>query len=288
MRNESTTKALLDIADQKAGIGEDLATFRQTQRMLAPPASSLLGGLQAMARDKAMRKYLTRSYHDLLKHGVSRKIAEKYLEYIYGFKPLMNDIYGIIAVMKERGNKTLLLSGEGTSVQQCQPVAAPYNGVNTWSELVEITEEATVHCKIWGRIDPDSAGLRTLNSLGLLNPISLTWELIPWSFVVDWFLPIGSVLQALTAPAGLIFVDGSVSVRNNLTGIYEYRYTYYDSKATVNNNAGGNIQYEGYKRETLGTWPIPGFWASTNPFRGDRPFKALALAITNLPKELRF
>lgn len=33
-------------------------------------------------------------------------------------------------------------------------------------------------------------------TLGLLNPENVAWELVPWSFVVDWFIPIGQYLDA--------------------------------------------------------------------------------------------
>lgn len=33
-------------------------------------------------------------------------------------------------------------------------------------------------------------------SLGLLNPLEIAWEVVPYSFVVDWFLPIGSYISA--------------------------------------------------------------------------------------------
>lgn len=33
--------------------------------------------------------------------------------------------------------------------------------------------------------------------MGLGNPASIVWERIPWSFVVDWFIPIGTYLELL-------------------------------------------------------------------------------------------
>ncbi len=36
-------------------------------------------------------------------------------------------------------------------------------------------------------------------SLGLEDPLTIAWELVPYSFVVDWFLPIGSYLENLMA-----------------------------------------------------------------------------------------
>lgn len=48
--------------------------------------------------------------------------------------------------------------------------------------------------------------LSAARSMGLLNPVAVAWELVPFSFVVDWFVPIGTYLDAL----GLFpFLDGS-------------------------------------------------------------------------------
>jgi len=33
-------------------------------------------------------------------------------------------------------------------------------------------------------------------SLGLVDPVQIAWEVVPYSFVVDWFLPIGTYLSA--------------------------------------------------------------------------------------------
>lgn len=33
----------------------------------------------------------------------------------------------------------------------------------------------------------------------MLNPQSIAWELTPWSFVIDWFIPIGNYLNNLDA-----------------------------------------------------------------------------------------
>jgi hypothetical protein len=33
-------------------------------------------------------------------------------------------------------------------------------------------------------------------SLGLVNPLEIAWEVVPYSFVVDWFLPVGSYIAA--------------------------------------------------------------------------------------------
>lgn len=284
MRNEASTKALLELADQKAGIGENLATFRQTMSLFANPATALAGGLKAAWKDKSVRPYLGKSIRDVYREGPFTAGAKKYLEYVYGWKPLMLDIYGILELMKESGERPFLISGHGSSKRSNEIGQLSKNDLSytTQTDFGPTMDNSVCRCKIWGRIDPNTQGLRALNQLGLINPLSLTWELVPWSFVIDWFVPIGPVLQALTAPAGLIFVNGSVSIKTNLNGSFESHRYNLDSVATQNSYATGSYRYEGYRREVLQSWPLPGVWANPTPFSGDRSLKALALTIMSL------
>lgn len=45
-------------------------------------------------------------------------------------------------------------------------------------------------------------------SFGLANPFVWAWELIPYSFVLDWILNVGSCLEGLTAFIGKKWRDG--------------------------------------------------------------------------------
>lgn len=286
MRSEAATKALLKIADQKAGIGEDLATFRQTLDLIHKPGWSLVDSIRKVWNDRELRPYFYKSARDI-KHLklMTRASAQTYLEWVYGGKPLMADVKGVFDLLKKLGLKDHLLYGNGYSYQQGVLNPVGFTDISgaartdiTWSD-----EKAKAHCKIWGRIDPNCPGLRSVNQLGLINPLSLAWELVPFSFIVDWILPIGPVLQALTAPAGLIFVDGSQSIRTNVTAGYNHHQTTLDATAKTNQYGDGNFRYEGYSRTTLGGWPLPGVWVNEHPFaNNDRSLKALALAITNL------
>lgn len=44
---------------------------------------------------------------------------------------------------------------------------------------------------------------------GISNPALLAWELLPWSFVIDWFIPVGDYLESLSAFDGFTFSGGS-------------------------------------------------------------------------------
>lgn len=53
--------------------------------------------------------------------------------------------------------------------------------------------------------------LHAAAQLGLINPVNLAWNLLPYSFVVDWFLPVDGFLSALSAPWGLHFIGGTIT-----------------------------------------------------------------------------
>lgn len=61
--------------------------------------------------------------------------------------------------------------------------------------------EASV--RVQGEVGVSNPNLYLLNQLGLLNPAAIAWELVPYSFVLDWFTNIGQVLGQFTAFGGL-------------------------------------------------------------------------------------
>jgi hypothetical protein len=63
----------------------------------------------------------------------------------------------------------------------------PYLATYGWSVASESVFKVTVHVTE----KPSTAA-----QLGLLNPENVAWELLPWSFVIDWFIPIGQYLDA--------------------------------------------------------------------------------------------
>jgi len=54
----------------------------------------------------------------------------------------------------------------------------------------------------------DNRGLTELSSLGMLNPMTVAWELVPFSFVWDWWNPVGDYLNLMDADRGFIYRGG--------------------------------------------------------------------------------
>jgi hypothetical protein len=67
----------------------------------------------------------------------------------------------------------------------------------------------TCYCRFVMRFRTDSHLKAYAAQTGFTNPLNLAWEILPFSFVLDWFLPIGPYLETLSAFDGLVLVDGS-------------------------------------------------------------------------------
>lgn len=299
-KNEAVTKALNKIADQKVNLGENLATLGQTCRMIISPLQSFVGLAKSyhslpLGREIPWAKLARMSYRELVSGRVGSKIADRYLEYVYGFKPLMQDIYEISELAKSQAKAPLLFNGRASAKRSGSAPTQHFDNISVGQD--EYWENAQfksmTRTTLWAKLKDEYALLRTLNQLGLVNPAALVWELVPFSFVIDWALPIGPVLNAMTAPAGLDFVGGSTSRR--VTAAWDY--SIYDKppgdKYFFNSTepATGRMRYEGYKRERITQWPRPGLWFASDPLGlhrdgSDRSIKGLALAIAALPRSL--
>jgi hypothetical protein len=77
--------------------------------------------------------------------------------------------------------------------------------------------------KVVARIHPDSllAAVLPLKSFGVLPTLSAIWDLIPWSFLIDWATDNGSRLDAVDTSAIFLSLDIAYCV-HSLTFIYEF------------------------------------------------------------------
>lgn len=121
---------------------------------------------------------------------VSSNVASNWLELQYGWLPLLNDA--------AEGAKTLahhinvpLRSTYRVKVQRKRTDVATMLGTN--GDIVNTIKRSHERF-LTARISEFDNSVPAL--LGLKNPELVAWELLPFSFVVDWFLPIGSYLEA--------------------------------------------------------------------------------------------
>lgn len=135
----------------------------------------------------------------------ARSASSVYLGLMYGLGPLLQDVYSSIEYLskkvEELRHRTLVVKAK-----RSEPIPRPQTNVGVldmgsrWDG--EWGAKGEIHCKV------DSPTLANLASIGLLDPLSLSWELFPLSFVVDWFVPVSAFVSALSGHWGIRFSHG--------------------------------------------------------------------------------
>jgi len=249
VENQAIAKALERIKDQKMGMGENIAQARQTYSMLEESAVTLLKAALAVKRGNASEAWR------LLKDGrsVIRRGSDLWLQYQYGWKPLMSDIYGLHDLLKQRLKPPLIISGSGKSSRE---------SINIRPQGLEIGSGfgmQQAQCKLYATVKSDAFHLA--DQVGLSNPLRLTWDLIPFSFVVDWVAPVGPVLDSLLPPAGLEFLGGFVGLKTEISVNSELHPGINQAGPPIKNS----FQGYSYDRRKLDDWPRAGLWFIKNP-----------------------
>lgn len=169
------------------GWGETLATRKQAYSMMLHRISTLTTAARRLRRGDIPGFCRALGTTERRSRSRSKKLADTWLEYHFGWEPLLGDIYTACKISQADFpvGRTRARATEDVfeSVKQSSSWRA-----NTGRVSVLLQGEYTVE-------NPDKY---LLNQLGIINPVGLAWELVPFSFVVDWFIPIGQFLGSLT------------------------------------------------------------------------------------------
>lgn len=208
--NEALLLAASSLTDSTAQWGESLAELSQTGKMV------LKRGTQIASIAKALRRGDWKKLSEMIRGDVpnrvtrlppSKRLANGWLEIEFGWKPLVQDVYAAIDLYRSS-----VVKGQAVKTNRRYAVKGgfndyPWQNANIladttypWAHRI-LTSGANASAKMYAEVSNPT--LRTLNQLGLANPALIGWQLLPFSFVVDWFLPISNILSYMTATAGL-------------------------------------------------------------------------------------
>lgn len=189
------------------------------------------------------------------------------LAYRYGIGPLMTDLATTAETLsKEFRDEVTLRKG----------ASKPWNGLNVaWDDKWTGTESVVLKATV----SVSNPNLLLANRLGIINPQMWAWDAIPWSFIVDWWFPIGSFLQNFTALVGLSLQGASVTRTRAWNGTWIPVDPYNGGTYTP----AGTMRFNGKRkiRET-GSLPIPMTVAYGTGLGIQRGQNALALTAQKL------
>jgi len=222
-----------------ANLAQDIAQIGQTSRLIANTCKRLVKAVSALKKGNIPGAVSALwSGHMPRYHGkgpsIGKSVASNWLELQYGWKPLIQDVRESMEALKRLNEASSPLVRRVTS-SVTDKIKANYpiqHRVITGSRAGTMTYSVQTKAKYVLRYKIDDKLKAFLNQTGFTNPINLGWEIIPFSFVLDWFIPIGPYLETLKAWDGLVFLDGSFSRFSRVSETFVVDFT--GSQAGVN------------------------------------------------------
>lgn len=220
--NEAVRKAMLSL--DGTNLGQALGEMPKT-------ASSFTDALTRLARAIAAfrRGNFSQCARLLGLHRIP-ELAKNWLSWIWGFKPYLDAVQKGGEDLKRALEQPDLVKFEGTDVSKSVPAPLP-----DWTVGGNITRGASAQLNY----KLSDQYLQALNRVGLINPLSLAWELIPLSFIVNWIISIGDFLKLLSHGVGLDYSHGHV--------------TSFTKGIMVATGSGGLTNYQNNKRPCIWT-----------------------------------
>jgi len=197
--NAAVIKALGKVADAKTNVGVMLAEARKTSDMILDTAKRVFGAMQALR---------ARNYGQVarLLDLNPRTVHKNWLAYKYGWTPLLMDVKSAAELFAQqieigRAHKFTVLAKEEDTVRFHRVVNDGSVGGTPYNREEWFATKLAARVTLWLRLD--SLGLATAQQIGLTNPALYAWEVLPYSFVFDWFISVGDYLTAVSALSGV-------------------------------------------------------------------------------------
>lgn len=207
--------------------GQDLGEIKQTIESFHHPMNSLKN-LTIGYLDKLKK---VRSKYSRSKVSLRKALSDSYLEYRFGWRPLAFDIADAYEGLRNRTrmSDTVPLSASATG---SEPYFSGTFGLQNASRLT-CTRSVynTYQYRLKGaiRLTLDHGRIPVMQALQLstLNDFAVTaWDLLPYSWVVDYFANIGDIINAVTFPSSL-FTYVCETTRSTTTCSYSVSYLPY-------------------------------------------------------------
>jgi hypothetical protein len=277
--NEAKSKAWSKFQDDisvRCEAGVNLVEGRQAVTMIAERAKQLAriardlkrGNLRQVVHSLFDRAGKPRPSPKEMKHFASKSLSAQWLELHFGWAPLVQDIYNGITVL-EGDFGTIKAKGRASSQGKIQ-VIKPNPWTRNSTQWVEVSAQYRALVRI------TNPNLALARNMGLVNPATLAWELIPFSFVIDWFTNVSQFLGAWNE-----FLGYKVE-KSSSTTIHRINYSWLWNTYGWNGKGTGfyTVRELGLNRPGLYIKPFHGFSVV-------RAATAMALLIGFLPTKVK-
>lgn len=199
-------KIRADIRGQATNLAQMLAEYAETAKLFMDLAKIVT------TKGKSLFRQVPRGALSGSKVSAYSKVASgAYLQWTYGISPLCGDMASAIRELRNRMDHPLYIGGvESRTVTGTHNGQVGFNGLGSVSADCAIKEVERRRYQ-WRAYVNKNALLHSMFAHGFGNPLAVGYELVPFSFVVDWWVNIGEVLASLD---NLVLVDSIYVIKS--------------------------------------------------------------------------
>lgn len=138
----------------------------------------------------------------------SKSMADLWLEFHFGWEPLVNDVHAAIALLDTP-------VPTATFREHSRALTAAYTIGRNFSsrEWYKAEYRARARATVFGAFAVTNMDLYRAQRMGLTNPFVLGLELIPFSFIVGWFTTLSEYLEQFDGTLGLRLINVGYSTK---------------------------------------------------------------------------
>lgn len=187
-------------------LGVAFGERKQTARLIGDTASRIGKSVRHLKSGRIRKAMDELGISSRKREPRGSNVPSKWLEMQYGWKPLLSDVYGATDALSKHPNDHWRVTAKATRSRNTSyaKIRAPVGTNGPESNFDAFSGGCKVFTSVFARIDaiPSNELTISLASVGVTNPLLVAWELVPFSFVVDWFIPIGNYVESLDAMLG--------------------------------------------------------------------------------------
>lgn len=227
-----------------ANLGVTLGSYKQSADMIRNRYRQLIN------LNEQYYRLFNRSL--AIRRGDTQSIASAHLEFIFGWQPLAQDIWAAANTVIQLADERKAVSGRGSEYfewKASRSSSDPKYNSHTESGLCRVTVGTLVTI-----VNPNRW---LLERAGLLNPASVAWDLVPWSFLVNMVTNMGQLVNSITDFAGLSFDNQSTTYTFDISGAARVANLYPTNHPGYGTSSSVYVLKD--KGRTIGTIPRPSF-----------------------------
>lgn len=188
------------VYEGSASLGVTMASAKQSADMIRTRYKQLTS-------KAAAAEALISTFGDLSRKEKIKRASGLHLEVIFGWTPLLEDVYAATNSLIQKGVPPVFVTASHSSLIAKKESVRDSGG---WLSY-QLEDQGVLKVKLGAQIVIHNPNLWLAERAGLLNPATVAWDLVPWSFVVNMFMNTGQLVQSLTDFSGLSVTNSYTS-----------------------------------------------------------------------------